>query len=48
MKGFEIMKKSVKRIAATAAAVMMMLSGSAIGASAASPYTLKKLFREWK
>lgn len=34
MKGFEIMKKSVKRIAATAAAVMMMLSGSAIGASA--------------
>lgn len=36
------MKKSVKRIAATAAAAMMMLSGSSIGASAASPYTLKR------
>ena len=36
MKGFDIMKKSAKRIAATAAAVMMMLSGSAIGANAVS------------
>ncbi len=38
------MKKSGKKIAAMAAAVVMMFSGSAIGASAGSPYTLKSYY----